>query len=299
MVDSTIKEKKLAIIGLGRLGRALAVWLDDFGVAELKLCGRSSEKWEALAARLQGPVGFFAEAGAAIAGCDLVFLAVQDRHIAGLAAALAPLAGSGLSVAHLSGSLTAAVLAPLRQAGARVFSLHPLQSLADAETAVKALPGSWFSFEGDEAALPLARELVDILRGRLVYLRAEDKALYHAAAVVASNFFIALEDLAIRMLAGTGVDEDSARQMLLPLIRGSLANLEELPPAEALTGPIVRGDEATVAAHLEVLAARFPEMLPAYRLLAGLNHELAVRKGTVTPLAFPALRAGFRQPSDS
>ncbi|NPA25315.1 MAG: DUF2520 domain-containing protein, partial [Deltaproteobacteria bacterium] len=123
----------------------------------------------------------------------------------------------------------------------------------------------------------------------LVELAGEDKVLYHAAAVVASNFFIALEDMAINLMSGIGVDNETARQMLLPLIRGSFENLERVSPLEALTGPIVRGDDQTVAAHLEALREKAPRYLEAYRLLAGLNIDLARRRGEIDYEDFPSL----------
>jgi predicted short-subunit dehydrogenase-like oxidoreductase (DUF2520 family) len=137
--------------------------------------------------------------------------------------------------------------------------------------------------------------MVELFGGRMVPLASADKPLYHAAAVVASNFFIVLEDLAIELMSGIGVDRESARQMLLPLIRGSFSNLERQAPEQALTGPIVRGDDATVAGHLAAIAGKFPQHLPAYRLLAGLNVDLARRLGAVKKDDFPSLTAANEQ----
>jgi predicted short-subunit dehydrogenase-like oxidoreductase (DUF2520 family) len=293
-----IATEKIAIIGLGRVGLALALLLGRNPGRQLQVYDRNPERIEELCGRLSGElparVVVTADAPAAMRGVGLVFLAVQDRFLAPLAAELAAaeVAPDGVRIAHLSGSLTAAAaLGPLAGRGAVIFSLHPLQSLADVEGAVKGLAGSWFTFEGDERGLAAAREIVADLGGRLVPLKAEDKPLYHAAAVVASNFFIALEDFAIRLMSGIGVDEESARQMLLPLIRGSFENLERQAPLAALTGPIVRGDDATIAAHLEALGEKFPEEVETYRQLARLNLELARRRGEVDYADFPSLGA--------
>ena len=296
----TIESEKIAIIGLGRVGLALAVLLQRSGNRSLRLYDRNPEKLTAAGRWFSGSaaedvvvVDSPVEAIAGGDGVGLVFLAVQDRFLAPLAASLAAdpkLDFAEVKIAHLSGSLTAAaVLAPLADRGAVIFSLHPLQSLADVEGAVKGLAGSWFTFEGDERGAAAAREIVADLGGRLVPLKAEDKPLYHAAAVVASNFFIALEDFAIRLMSGIGVDAESARQMLLPLIHGSFENLERQDPLAALTGPIVRGDDATIAAHLKVLQEKFPEELETYRQLARLNLELARRRGEVDHADFPSL----------
>jgi len=184
-------------------------------------------------------------------------------------------------------------LQPLAAAGAFTCSLHPLQSLAEVEGAVAGLAGSYFSFEGDPRALPTAEFVVSLLNGHLVQLKAEDKVLYHAAAVVSSNFFIVLEEMAISLMSGIGVNRDTAREMLLPLIRGSFENLERVDPVEALTGPIVRGDDQTVASHLAALKDKCPDYLDAYRLLANLNVALAKRKSGVDYTDFPSLNGSL------
>ncbi|NIA19938.1 MAG: DUF2520 domain-containing protein, partial [Xanthomonadaceae bacterium] len=222
---------------------------------------------------------------------SVVFLTVQDRFIAPLCEQLAAAGavGSRHMVAHVSGSLTSEVLQPAAEQGAGVFSLHPLQSIADSAAALQVLPGSYFCFEGAETAYPLAEQLVAALKGRLLRIAAADKSLYHAAAVVASNFFIALEFLAISMLENIGAGEEAARAMLLPLVRGSLENLAMKGPVDALTGPIVRGDSDTIAGHLRVLEQKMPEMVETYKILARLNVDLAARKSGVSLADFPLL----------
>jgi len=290
----TLNLKSVAIIGLGRVGTALAVLLWRQGFRRLRVCDPNPAKVKALKGWIDGPVMVCPSPSETVVGAELVFIAVQDRYIVEVADNLADLVPgadlAGLFFAHLSGSLTATALQPLAALDAITFSLHPLQSIADVEGGVKALAGSYFSFEGDERAFPLAGRVVAALAGNLVRLAAEDKVLYHAAAVVSSNFFIALEEMAITMMSGIGVDADTARRMLLPLIRGSFENLERVSPAEALTGPIARGDDQTVAAHLTALQEKFPDYLGAYRLLAGLNVDLAKQKGEVSEADFPSLK---------
>ncbi|MCD6292508.1 MAG: DUF2520 domain-containing protein, partial [Deltaproteobacteria bacterium] len=277
----------------GRVGAALAVLLWRQGYRRLRVCDPNPEKVKDLEWWLDGPVTVCPTPLETVVGAELVFLAVQDRYIAEVADNLAKVVPgadvTGLFFAHLSGSLTSAVLQPLAALGGITFSLHPLQSVADVEGGVQVLPGSYFSFEGDERAFPVANRVVADLTGKLVRLAAADKALYHAAAVVSSNFFIALEEMAITMMSGIGVDADIARRMLLPLIRGSFENLERVSPIDALTGPIVRGDDPTIAAHLIALQKKFPDYIGAYRLLAGLNVDLAKQKGAVSEADFPSL----------
>jgi len=291
-------DKSVAIVGSGRLGSALAILLGRYKFREVRAYDRNLGKQQILREWPGVSITIPVSLHEAVFTADLVFLAVQDRYIPELALELAAgLHGvdlQGRFFAHLSGSLTSAELQPLADAGALTCSLHPLQSLADIKGAVEGLAGSYFSFEGDPKALPVAEFIVSVLKGHLVQLKAEDKVLYHAAAVVSSNFFIVLEDMAIDLMSGIGVDRDTARRMLLPLIRGSFENLERVDPVAALTGPIVRGDDHTVAAHLAALQSKCPDYLAAYRLLAGLNVALAGRKSGLDFTDFPSLSGSLR-----
>jgi predicted short-subunit dehydrogenase-like oxidoreductase (DUF2520 family) len=287
-------ESSVAIVGAGRVGSALAVLLSRQKFCAVRVYDRNHEKLDLLKARSDAAITIALNLKDAVVGADLVFLAVQDRYILEVAQETAvQMSAIDLThylFAHLSGSLTAEVLQPLADLGAVTFSLHPLQSLADVEGAVKAMAGSYFSFEGDARALATAESIVQALSGQMVQLKASDKVLYHAAAVVSSNFFIVLEEMAINLMRGIGVDAETARKMLLPLIRGSFENLERVAPVEALTGPIVRGDDQTVAAHIAALSEKYPHYLEDYRVLAKLNVDLAAQKSGVSLADFPSLQ---------
>ncbi|MCK4378194.1 MAG: DUF2520 domain-containing protein, partial [Deltaproteobacteria bacterium] len=179
----------LAFIGLGRVGGALAVLLSRAGFPLAAICDRSREQLNMVAVQLDVPALLTTDAVQAVREASVVFLTVQDRFITPVCEQLAAAGavGSGQMVAHVSGSLTSEVLQPAAEQGTVVFSLHPLQSIADPAAALRVLPGSYFCFEGDEAAYPLADRLVAALEGRLLRIAAVDKPLYHAAAVVASN----------------------------------------------------------------------------------------------------------------
>jgi len=285
----------LAFIGLGRVGSALAVLLSRAGFRVAAVCDRDRKKSEMVAGQVGMPIQVTDDPAVAARMASVVFLTVQDRYIAPLCAQMAAAGAlkSGQAVAHVSGSLTSEILRPAAEQGAGVFSLHPLQSIADPATALRVLPGSFFCFEGIDEAYPLAGRLVAALQGRLLRIAAADKPLYHAAAVVASNFFIALEFLAISMLEQIGAGDDEARDMLLPLVRGSLENLASKGPVDALTGPIVRGDSDTIAGHLQVLEEKMPKVVETYKTLARLNVELAARKSGVCLADFPMLKENF------
>src|SRR4051794_26615835 len=229
---------RCAVVGPGRMGRALAARLRDAGV---HVCGPLAREPE-------------------LTAVDVVLLAVPDAEIAAAAAAVPP----GLLVGHLSGATTLAPLAPHE-----AFSLHPLMTVT----------GDGASFAGATAAvaastdraLRVATELAERLGLRPVEVADADRAAYHAAASIASNFLVTLEGAAERLAATAGVD----RAALVPLVRAALENWSALGPERALTGPITRGDEATVARQREAIAERCPELLPAWDALAGLTRELA------------------------
>jgi pantoate--beta-alanine ligase len=191
------------------------------------------------------------ELSGAAAGVDLLVLAVPDGEVGKVAAAVQPDAGT--VIAHLAGSLTLDALAP----HARRASIHPLVSLAKAETGAERLAGAWFAVAGD----PLGAEVVADLAGHAVEVPEERRAAYHAAASIASNHLVALLGQAERVAASAGVPFEA----YLDLVRGTVENVATLGPAAALTGPVARGDWATVDRHL---AALDPAERPAYEAMA-------------------------------
>ncbi len=189
------------------------------------------------------------------AGARLL-LAVPDRAIADVAAQLARLGppADGCVALHLSGAQPARVLRPLADAGYAIASLHPLQTLADPRRGAERLRGAFFAFEGEPAARAAAAEIVEAAAGRMLEVHEADKPRYHAACVFASNYVVTCAAVATRLLAGTtGVSGAEAAEALRPLWRGAVANLEDLDPREALTGPVARGDLETIRGNLAAL----------------------------------------------
>jgi predicted short-subunit dehydrogenase-like oxidoreductase (DUF2520 family) len=264
MVMRDSRRPRLGFIGAGTTGSAFARCLADAGYPVVAVASRTAASAERLAARLNG-CRAVADAQAVADVADLVFITTPDAAIAGVAAQVRWRPGSW--VVHVSGAESLDVLAPARRAGAAVGSIHPLQTFADYEQAVAAMPGSTFALEGDGALLECLREMVTALGGRAVELRPQDKALYHAAAVLVSNYVVTLMDMATRLWQQFGADPDSAPEALLPLLQGTVDNLRRLGLPDALTGPIARGDLGTVSRHLEALEAMAPDLLPAYREL--------------------------------
>ena len=227
-------------MGQGRVGYALATSLEHAGY------------------EIDGPLG----RGAAAAGAGAVLLCVPDGEIAGAAAHIAP----GRLVGHCSGATGLAPLAPHE-----AFSLHPLMTVtakgADFAGAGAAIAG------GTPLALALARELADSLNMRPVEIVEPERPAYHAAASIASNFLITLEAAAERLGATVGLE----REQLVPLVRATVENWASLGPERALTGPVARGDEATVARQREAVAEAAPELLDLFDALVTATRSLAAQ----------------------
>lgn len=273
----------VGFIGAGRVGTALAALLHARGAEVVAVSGRTIEdaRRMALSAGLERSAA--RERAATVASAQIVFLTVPDDTIGPLCEEIAEQGGwrPGQGVVHCSGALTSHVLQPARDLGALAASFHPLQAFANFEAALTHIPGSTFALEGDAELVDQLYILVEMLGGTPLRLRAEEKTLYHAAAAIASNYTVTLAALAAELLVREGVaaDTNTALRYLMPLLRGTLNNLDALGLPEALTGPIARGDAGTVARHLEALEKCSPEMAHLYRHLARLTLPLARGKG--------------------
>lgn len=250
---------RLAILGPGRLGQGLGLALRRRGFA-VTLWGRRAREVPPPLVLSLGPVGD------AVAGAEIVLLAVPDDAITSVAAELA--ASGALDrrhvVLHLSGLLGRSALAPLEGSGAALGSFHPLQTIADAGTAAERLRGAYAAVEGDPEAIAAAERLAATLRLTPLRLDASAKAAYHAGATMVANYAVALMGVASRLAERAGVAPELANKIYLPLLNGAAANLAEMTPSAALTGPLRRGDAETIEAHL---AALDPPERPLYREL--------------------------------
>jgi predicted short-subunit dehydrogenase-like oxidoreductase (DUF2520 family) len=172
-----------------------------------------------------------------------------------------------------------------------VATLHPLQSFASVDQAVSLVPGSFCTIEGDESALAIVRQIVEDLGGIVLEITAEKKTLYHAAAVAASNYLVTLIYLALELDKAAGLLGDTSFNALLPLIKGTLNNIGKKGIPNALTGPIARGDVATVSAHLKAIEKDAPELLSLYLCLGRYTVDLAEAKKTISEEAAQKLIA--------
>ena len=263
-------ENGLAILGAGRVGRALGRRLRELGWKIGSVVTRS----EASARRAVRFIG----AGRPCAGLTrqilaspLILIATPDDQIACVGQELARIGGEELGgkvVLHTSGALDSTVLHPVREQGAAVGSMHPLQSFSG--VAVPSLEGRVFSIDGERRAVRMARLIARALGGWPVPIAGDKKVLYHAAAAMASGHLLALEEAATQLLISLGMRRKEAMRALLPLTRQVLQNFERLGPRAAWTGPLSRNDYRVVRAHLHALQQSTAEFSQAYEALSRL-----------------------------
>ena len=213
-----------------------------------------------------------------IAQPAVILLAVRDDAIRPLAGVLADAGaiGSQQVVLHLSGVYGQEALGPLVGSRAALGSLHPLQTISEPERAAERLKGAWAAVEGMPRAVEAAERLAQDVGLRPFRIASQAKPMYHAGAVFASNYFVVVEAVAQRLLRHAGLTDAEAWQALRPLVEGTLENLGRLGPLGALTGPVVRGDEATIRRHVEALTQ---DDAALYRVLGRAALELAQKRG--------------------
>jgi len=283
MTTSTV-----AIIGAGRVGSSVGFLLKRAGYAISAVAARSRASAEQAAAFI-GAGTPTTDVVQAASQAGVIFITTPDRiipQVCGIisgSGALKP----GALVIHMSGAHSLDLLSSARAAGALRAVLHPLQSLASREQGIKTLPGSYFRIEADPEATAIAGELVAALGGTALSMPRwssglASAALYHAGAVAASNYFVALVDYSLKFYVALGADKREALKAILPLIKGTLQNIETLGIPDALTGPIMRGDAETVRNHLDAMQERTPELLVLYKALARQTITVAREKGSLT-----------------
>jgi predicted short-subunit dehydrogenase-like oxidoreductase (DUF2520 family) len=271
---------KVSIIGVGRLGGALAIALARRDYQIEHLVSRKPENAQKIAEFVDANVLGFAPEDLSKIKSDVVFIAVQDFEIENVSKYLARHLTVKPFVFHTSGSLSSAVLQDLRDAGCLVGSFHPLVSISDAVLGANRFADVYFCIEGDADAVDAADRIVEDLGGKFFSIEARFKALYHAAAVTSSGHLVALIDTAIEMLSKCGLDPTQAREILLPLVESTVQNLKIQTPAEALTGTFARADSETFEKHLETLRENVSEeAVDVYLQLGERSVHLAEEQG--------------------
>ncbi|MBL7061598.1 MAG: DUF2520 domain-containing protein [Dehalococcoidia bacterium] len=281
----------IGFIGAGTTGTALAVRLAQHGYQVIAVSSRSLTSAEKLVGRISGcQVYNGAQEVADIA--QLVFITTPDDIIPEVAAEIQW--HKEQSVVHCSGAHSVDILEPAKQRGANAGCFHPLQTFASVDQAIDNIPGSTFAIEAEEPLLGRLKEMAAALEGEWVTLKAGDKVLYHAAAVFACNYLVTLVKVATDLWQTFGVSPTQATKALMPLLRGTLSNIENVGLPNCLTGPIARGDLGTISRHLESLQKQAPPLLNIYKELGRQTIPIALAKGKIDLQRTEELKALLR-----
>jgi predicted short-subunit dehydrogenase-like oxidoreductase (DUF2520 family) len=267
MLPAMAAKPRIAIVGPGRLGRALALELKRVGYTISEIVSRSSAASKRKAGDLARRVkAHSSTSDRARLDADLVWFCVPDREIAASARQLASVVDWTKKIAlHSSGALASDELKSLRQRGAGIASVHPLMTFVTGS--MPSLNGVPFAMEGDAAAVRSARQIVRALGGDAFTIRKQHKAAYHAWGAFASPLLVAMLVTAEQLARKAGLSAVEARKKMLPIVRQTIANYGALGAAGAFSGPIVRGDAEIVRKHLQVLR-KLPEATDVYLALA-------------------------------
>lgn len=259
MLPDMRRKPRIAIVGAGNLGSALAVALRRAGFTVDAVIARPAGNSIRKARRLAKQVGARALSDLGGVNAELVWFCVPDSQIGRATRALAQkFRWNGTVALHSSGALTSDELKPLRQRGAAVASVHPLMTFVPGSQ--PALEGVPFAIEGDGRAVQMARQIVRELGGQPFAIRKKDKAAYHAWGTFASPLLTALLATTERVAVSAGVKRKVAVRRMIPILQQTLANYAQRGAARSFSGPIIRGDVDTVKRHLKML-----ESVPAGR----------------------------------
>jgi len=295
MVAGISMKPNITIIGCGRVGTALAVFLSRAGYPVTGFFSRHLESAEK-AAKAAGTGRVYDTLQGAVAVGDIMFITTPDQRIEAVCGELAAIKGllDQRMVLHCSGALSSEILSAARACGAEVGSVHPLQSFVPYEPGHPSpFQGIHISVEGSDRAVAAGKEMAVDLGGACFTLPTHAKTLYHASAVVASNYLVTLAHFALDLLKSANLSEKEAYPILEPLITGTLNNIKNRGTRDALTGPVARGDAAVVADHLEDLEKKMPEYVALYKMMGQYTLELAQKRGGLDKGAIQRLSALF------
>jgi predicted short-subunit dehydrogenase-like oxidoreductase (DUF2520 family) len=279
-------------IGAGKVSTAFGKYLRNSGVAISGYFDRHADKMAHACRTTHSRI--CKDPGEVAAISDIILITTRDDQIQDACLDLCDREAINDQhlVGHMSGAHASSILAPLEAFGAAVFSLHPLHSFASEEKAVEDLKHTYFSLEGTDARLKALEKILEKTGNRHFRIRPEDKRIYHLAACIFSNYLTTLMHQGITALEHSGIRSQEGFQAMMPLIEGTLANIERLGAAKALTGPIARGDISTVKHHLEALDQLGLTSLKAFYAYMGMKTlDLAVQDVLKDPRKADAVKA--------
>ena len=280
MDNRLTRDSRIGFIGAGLVGNSLAVALARRGYRVVAAASRSHSSARALAASVPGCTAY-ASADEASRASDVVFITVPDDAIAAVVAGMPWRRGQG--VVHCSGAASLDVLDPAVRQGAVAGAFHPLQAFSSVENGIQSIPGTTFGIEGSGEMRSFLREMAMSIGGNPLFLKSEDKVLYHLSGVMMGGLLSTLAATAAQLWEQMGVNRAEGLRALVPMMRQVSVNLETLGVPGAVVGPYARGDVGTVRKHLETLQSRAPEVLPMYCEMALASLPFCLEKGTLEP----------------
>lgn len=283
------KSSRIAFIGSGGVGGAFSIALSKKGYPVVAAASRTFASAEKLAGRVKGCKAVRTTQEAADLA-DVVIITTFDGVIGSVADGIKWRKGQG--VVHCSGVTKLDVFADAVKQGAVAGSLHPLQAFASVEEAVEALPGSTFGIEAEGAMKKYLEQMALDLGGHPIFLKAEDREMYHASVVTVGGLLMALIGIVADVWRDNfNVSRDDALRAVLPIVKGCADTLQANGIPGGIAGPYVRGDVGTVRKHLDAFKTRAPDALQAYANIALAGLPLAREKGRANPKDLDAIEA--------
>jgi len=273
-----MKKQKVGFIGAGKVGTALATTLFKGGYPVITVTDTNLSAARKLLDLVPG-CHVFKTAQEVANTADHVFITTPDDFILKVASELTWRPEQ--NVVHCSGAASIDILDPAKKSGAMVGSFHPCQAFASIDQAIKNLPGSTFAIEAQGSLLDILKEMASTIGCDWIVLKPGNKALYHAAAVFASNYFVTLLKVATDLFKNFDVPTAQSTKVLMPLIQGNIKNINSIGLPNCLTGPIARGDVSTIEKHVFALKEKDPSILKLYAELGLKTIPIALEKGTL------------------
>jgi predicted short-subunit dehydrogenase-like oxidoreductase (DUF2520 family) len=273
----------IAILGLGKVGMAVGFLLRTAGYRIVAVASRSTVSLNKGIVYTGGEA--YTNYSDAAAQAECILITTADDAIESVCKEISS-AGSikpGNKVIHMSGAGGLNLLETAHAVGANVACIHPLQSFADVEGAIKNIPGSTFGITTVDEIKEWSVQIVRDLGGIPFFVSDTDKPLYHVAACIASNYLTTLIHMVEEIYQLVGLNREDSIRAIWPLVKGTMKNIEEKGTVHALTGPVARGDIGTINKHIQALHNRLPALLPAYSILGLLTTEIGLKKETLSP----------------
>ena len=278
-----------AIIGLGKVGSSIGCLLKQAGYNIVAVVDQSEETLRKNIVYTGGKP--FSNPSEIDVDAACFIITTGDDQIQKACEELSPHLKADSVVIHMSGAGGLDLLRPARRAGAKTGSIHPLQTFSDIETAIGSLAGTVYGITVDPDLENWANRLVRAIGGVPFFVDNRDRALYHAAACIVSNYFVSLMYMAEEIYRILGLDAKEARRAFWPLLMGTLHNIEQKGSVPSLTGPIARGDLGTLEKHLEAIRAQMPSLLSVYGELGKITADVALKKNSLSAEQVAAIKS--------